>query len=52
MHKTINGTAKFYNVAAQNSSRSYKVTRDGKLMREANNIVITKSQTIVVDVSQ
>ncbi len=52
MHKTINGTAKFYNVAAPNSSRSYKLMRDGKLMREANNIVITKSQTIVVDVSQ
>ncbi|MFT4153288.1 DUF5722 domain-containing protein [Parafilimonas sp.] len=47
MHKTINGEAVFYNVAALSKNRIYSVQADGKTVKQAN-VVITKPQTITV----
>jgi hypothetical protein len=50
MRRTINGTAKFYNVASGVNNRSYKLIKDAKILREESKIAITRSQTIAVDI--
>jgi len=49
MHKTINGAAVFFNVAAMPVNRTYVIQLNGNTIQKQN-VVITKGQTITVNI--
>jgi hypothetical protein len=52
VHKTINGKAKFYNVASLAQSRTYSVSKNNKLLAPAQTITVRNDQQITVDLSR
>lgn len=52
MHKTINGTAVFYNVASVEKNRNARIIKNGEILSRERNVIIDKDQTISIDVAQ